>query len=487
MSNKITRREVMYMGAGLLAASAAPSLLAKREMHGPVQRFERPLPIPPVLAPVRSDDTMDYYEITQQESQLEILPGLQTRIWGYEGMLPGPTIRARQGRRVVVRHTNLVPVPTVVHLHGGATPPHSDGFPTDMILPGQTRTYVYPNNQPAATLWYHDHAMGHTGRNIYMGLAGLYLLQDEQEQSLGLPEGPYDVPLLIQDRMFAPDGSFTYKTFNHLGAVSATILVNGAPWPHMEVARRKYRFRIINGSNATTFRLALSSGNPLMQIATEGGLLPAPVLCPNIPMAMAERVEVIIDFSAYPMGATVVLQNLDTVGAKGRVSAEIMQFRITRQDRDDSVIPERLCEFSPISITEAKRTRNFVLSSGPSLGFVPIVNWKINGKAFDPDRPIASPPFGDVEIWRFTNHRFMGLLSMVHPMHIHLIRFLVLERNGRAPLPHETGWKDTVAVAKDEQVSVIAKFDHYRGRYLLHCHNLEHEDHSMMARFDVVE
>jgi spore coat protein A len=155
------------------------------------------------------------------------------------------------------RHTNRLSVPTAVHLHGGVAPPESDGFPTDMILPGQTRVYVYPNNQRAATLWYHDHAMNHTGRNIYMGFSGFYLLYDEEEESLHLPEGPCDVPLLIQDRLFASNGEFVYDTFRHLAAKGGTILVNGAPWPCMEVAARRYRFRILNGSNATPLRLAL--------------------------------------------------------------------------------------------------------------------------------------------------------------------------------------------------------------------------------------
>jgi FtsP/CotA-like multicopper oxidase with cupredoxin domain len=488
MQRKITRRDVLYFGAGLLAGQAARSLVPDDQPLAPVpRRFQRALPIPPILKPVRTEADTDYYEITQRESEVEILPGLRTRIWGYEGMLPGPTIQARQGRSVVVRHTNRLSVPTAVHLHGGLTPPESDGFPTDVILPGHTRTYVYPSSRRAATLWYHDHAMGHTGRNIFMGLSGLYLVHDDEELSLRLPEGAYDVPLLIQDRMFAADGSLTYKPLNHLGAGSTTLLVNGAPWPFMEVARRKYRFRIVNGCNSVPLRLALSSGNPLVQIATEGGLLPAPISCQTIPLAMAERVEVIIDFSIYPAETIVVLQNLNTSREVGTTSSEIMQFRITREQDDDGVIPERLCDFSPILAAEAKRTRNFVLSARPSFGFVPIVNWKINGKAFDPDQPIASPVCDDVEIWRFTNRRFIGLLSLVHPMHIHLVNFLVLERNGQPPLPHERGWKDTVAVDKDEEVAVLAKFDRYCGRYLVHCHNLEHEDHSMMARFDVVE
>jgi spore coat protein A len=200
---------------------------------------------------------------------------------------------------------------------------------------------------------------------------------------------------------------------------------------------------------------------------------------------MAERVEIVIDFSIYPVGTTLILQNLNTARQTGPIADEIMQFHVVRLERDDSVVPERLCEFLPIDPSTAKRTRHFVLSAKPSFGFVPIVNWKINGKAFDPDQPIATPGCGEVEIWRFTNRRFLGLLSLVHPVHVHLVSFLILERNGRPPLPHETGWKDTVAVDKDEEVSVIAKFEPYHGRYLLHCHNLEHEDHSMMARFDV--
>ena len=486
MKSKITRREALYLGAGLLAGSAVPTLLADRRTLRPLtQRFQCSLPIPPVLTPVRTDSTTDYYEVTQREAQLEILPGLQTTIWGYEGMLPGPTIHARRGRCVVVAHTNRLTVPTVVHLHGGVTPPDSDGFPTDLILPGQIRTYVYPNNQSAATLWYHDHAMDHTGQNIYMGLAGFYLLRDEEEASLHLPEGPYDVPLLIQDRMFAADGEFVYDTFRHLAARGTIILVNGAPWPRMEVAARKYRFRILNGSNATPLRLALSSGRPLEQIATDGGLLPTPVSSANIPLAMAERIEIVVDFSEYPVGTKVVLQNLNNKEISGEFSDQIMRFDVVRTEKDDSLVPSRLSNFVPLSQSAAVQTREFIFSGNPS-GFPPTVNWHINGNDFDPDLPIASPGYGDFEVWHVRNKKFLGLLGLLHPVHIHLVNFRILERNGGPPLPHERGWKDTVAVDKTEDVKLLMRFDGYKGRYLMHCHNLEHEDHSMMARFDVV-
>jgi spore coat protein A len=445
-----------------------------------------PLPVPPVLSPVRSDTTTDYYEIVHQQSEVEILNGYRTTIWGYDGIMPGPTIKARLGKTVVVRHTNHLSIPTAVHLHGGVTPPDSDGFPTDTIFPRQSRVYTYPNDGRAATLWYHDHAMHHTGRNMYMGLSGFYILEDDHEKRLGLPQSPYDIPLMIQDRMFGSDGSFVYDPFRNLAAKGGTILVNGAPWPRMEVAARKYRFRILNASNATPFRLALSTGSPLVLISNDGGLLPEPVRCVSIPLAMAERIEVIIDFSEYRIGTRIVLQNLNKEQVSGEPSNEIMRFDIVRKEEDDSVVPEHLTEHVAVNPDDAVRTRSFIFSGRPSFGLPPSSTWKINGKDFDPSHPIASPRYGDVEIWSISNKSFLGFIGMLHPVHIHLVNFRVLDRNGKPPLPHETGWKDTVAVDKDEEVKVAMRFEGYRGRYLIHCHNLEHEDNSMMARFDVV-
>jgi FtsP/CotA-like multicopper oxidase with cupredoxin domain len=482
---KFNRREFLYLSGGLVAACAAPRKSNNHITHS-IPHFQIPLAVPPVLSPVQSDSTTDFYEVVQQQSEVEILNGYRTTIWGYQGISPGPTIKARQGRTTVVRFSNQLAVSTAVHLHGGITPPDSDGFPTDTIAPRESRVYTYPNDGRAATLWYHDHAMHHTGRNIYMGLAGFYLLEDDVEKKLGLPQGPHDIPLMIQDRTFGSDGSLVYDTFHHLAAKGEIILVNGAPWPRMEVAARKYRFRILNASNATPFRLALSTGNPLMLIANDGGLLPAPVRCPNIPLAMAERIEVIIDFSKYPVGTRVTLQNLNTEQISGDPSNEIMMFEVVRKEEDASLIPEHLSNYEQLNPNDATRIRNFTFSGRPSFGLPLSAIWKINGHEFDANHPIASPRYGDVEIWNITNKSLLGFIGMLHPVHVHLVNFRILERNGRAPLPHETGWKDTVAVNKGEEVKVVMRFQGYKGRYLIHCHNLEHEDHSMMARFDVV-
>ena len=484
---KISRRKLLNSGTAMVIASAmtrtAFGLVSPEHSSDPAKiRFLKPLRIPPVLRPTRWDETTDYYEIVQKEALVEILPGKETRIWGYQGMFPGPTIKAQRGRKVIVRHTNELAIHTVVHLHGGITAADSDGFPTDMIMSGTSKSYAYSNEGRGSTLWYHDHAMDHTGRNIYMGLAGLYLIEDQNEASSKLPNGEFDIPLILQSHLFAGDGSLEYHAGpgGRFGAEDNTILVNGVPWPQLKVAARKYRFRILNASNARTFRLALSSGRPLVQIATDGGLLSEPVKSSSIPLAMAERVEMVVDFSEYPLGTRIVLNNTEEDGPLG----EIMQFEVVRSEGDDSRIPERLSEIAALDRGSSVRERSFDFGGTLSLSFPP-VTWTINGKTFDPNTPLVRATYGDVEVWHFRNRKF-GPLGMLHPVHIHLVNFQILERNGGAPMPWERGWKDTISLKPGEEAKVIMKFDGYRGRYLIHCHNLEHEDHSMMARFDVV-
>src|SRR5215212_2429118 len=285
---EISRRRFMKMGLMGAAGLALPlgtlsiplsRLAASASLRSPsVEPFEVPLPIPPVLKPVRSGADTDYYEMTQKAGRREILPGLKTEVWGYDGIFPGPTIEARSGTNVEIRQWNELPVPVATHLHGRKTPPESDGYPTDLILPkgheqGSSahvghgsagehvhlfKDYRYPNDQRAATLWYHDHRMDFTGPQVYRGLAGLYLLRDEVEDSLPLPGGEKEVPLVIADRTFNEDGSFYYPYIDptlkrepgvlssatngtYSGVFGDTILVNGAPWPQMEVSNTMYR------------------------------------------------------------------------------------------------------------------------------------------------------------------------------------------------------------------------------------------------------
>ena len=471
--------------------------------------FKVPLPVPPVLRPTRSDATTDYYEVTQQVAQQEILPGVPTEIWGYNGVFPGPTIESRSGRRVVVRHRNELPVPTVVHLHGGKTPPEHDGYPTDLVLPvtgwdagheghaamGQishgVREYVYPLEQPAATLWYHDHRMDFTGPQVYRGLAGFHLVHDAAEDALPLPKEDRDIPLMIGDRAFAEDGSLRYPSIDPTlkgepgvdggymrGVLGDTILVNGAPWPYLEVSNTRYRFRILNASNARRYKLALdpppSEGPSFLQVGSDVGLLGQPVHHEHIETAPAERFDVVIDFSAYPIGTAVTLVNQFGRGAVGQV----MRFIVARAARDESDVPSRLVDFEPLRREDATVTRRMRFNQGDH-GM-----WTINGEPFDPERIDAQPSLGATEIWQISTNAH-------HPVHLHLAHFQVLSRrgsfrNGGEAGPYDAGWKDTIDLASGDNAEIIARFDGYRGRYVFHCHNLEHEDMAMMANLEVV-
>jgi spore coat protein A len=486
----MNRRTLLRAGGALVAAGAvapfAPRLLAEGQAGALLPStaplppaFQVPLPIPPVLAPVRTDATTDYYEITQRVTRLPILPGLQTEAWTYAGSWPGPTLVSRSGRRTVVRHRNELPDPVVVHLHGGHTPADSDGYPIHLIAPvGSTdyrtrdvatgyRDYGYPLGQRAATLWYHDHAMGRTGPNVYRGLAGFHLVHDDEEDALPLPRGDHDLPLMITDRSFGEDGGFRYRTAGHMnGVLGDVVLVNGAPWPVHPVDRAPYRLRFLNASNARRYRLELDpqppGGDALVQIGSDGGLLARPVAHDAVDIAPAERFDVIVDFGRYPAGTRVRLRN-------GRQN--VMRFDVTGAKSEKATIPYALSQVPKLDPGRAVATRTFVFRQSAN------GTWTINNREFQPGRPLARPRLGTTEIWRFVT-------DFHHPVHVHLDPFQVLSRDARGPGAYDTGWKDTVDVRPAGAVEIVTRFSDYPGRFMLHCHNLEHEDMAMMAEFE---
>jgi spore coat protein A len=491
-------------GPRLFRSAAATGELLVSEVPLPAP-FQVPLPIPAVLAPVARALDADRYEIVQRQATAEILPGLRTPIWGYQGTFPGPTIESRSGRTAIIKHRNELPVPTVVHLHGGRTPPESDGYTTDLVLPaGGTytahshgmhdphaivtegeRDYVYPLQQRASTLWYHDHRMDFTGPAVYRGLAGFHLVRDAEEDALPLPHGERELPLMITDRAFAADGSMRYPSLDPSltavhgveepyieGVLGDVVLVNGAPWPVAEVTATRYRLRVLNASNARRYDLALDPPGPFIQIGSDQGLLDAPRVHEHLPIAPAERYDLIVDFSAYPIGSEVTLVNRLGTGS----TAHVMRFRVARRGTEDSHIPERLSEIDPLDRAQAAVTRDFSFRGG-LLG--DRHGWTIGGEPYSPTRIDARPRLGDVEIWRF-------VVDLYHPIHLHLVNFRVLSRGGHEPGPYDAGLKDTVDLRPGEAVEVIARFDGYRGRYMFHCHNAEHEDMGMMANFETV-
>lgn len=435
--------------------------------------FTVALPIPPVLAPVRSHDTTDYYAVEIREGTTQLRPGAATRIWGYDGIWPGPTIRAQRGRAVEITYTNRIPERVSVHLHGANSTAESDGHPADYFEPGESKTYRYANDMPAAPLWYHDHAVDLTGKHVAMGLAGMYLLTDDVEQGLALPSGDHHVPLVLQDRVLDADNQLVYAVDREVvekGFLGDVYCVNGAIVPRFDVATVKYRFTILNGSNARTYRLELSNGATMTVIGSDGGLLPEPVDLQRLEMAPAERFDVVVDFAAYPVGTSIVLRDADW-----DTGSNVMRFDVTRSEVDTSTVPSVLRPMTRHDPATANVCRSF------SLGRDSDDDWVINGLGFDAARVDARPELGGLEIWEFDNQS-----REMHPMHVHLVQFQVMDIDGAPPPPELAGWKDTVRVPSGDRVRVIARFEGHTGLYVFHCHILEHEDHHMMAQMEVV-
>ncbi len=511
----LNRREILQLGLFGSGAFLAPFVPQKPATAAPfspqIPRFEVPLPIPPELPPAYSDETTDYYEITIQKARVEILPGTTTEIWGYNGCFPGPTIRQHggnpntEGRQSVVRFINELgkdehdcDINAVVHLHGMASLPQYDGFATDFVPPGHFKDYIYPNDR-AATIWYHDHAIDQTARNVYRGLAGMYIVEDDFERNLPLPKGQYDVPLLIRDAFFEQTGTEAKLIFDDRDRRSTygdVALVNGVPWPRMEVANRKYRFRLLNTSPSRGFQLALSRdlnrltlGEKIVVIASDGGLLETPVELSTpyqkLKLGMAERYEIIIDFSQYEVGESVYLKN---IGFSGSIDSDtrihtLMRFDVVRDEPDDSVIPATLREVKRLSVADVDRVRTFRFERS-------FDQWLINGRGWDENRVDANPGLGDIEIWEFVNPGS----GWFHPIHVHLIDMQMLDRNGMPVRPYEQGWKDVFHLGEFEKVRVIGEFGprnpeftkrFIHGKFMMHCHNLVHEDHAMMTVFEV--
>lgn len=437
---------------------------------------------------------------------MPILPGETTEMWTFGGRFPGPTLRLHSGRPARVRFTNHLPAgagAVTIHNHGGHSPSPHDGQPaTHLIPPGGRRTYTYPlvegkKPERGAFQWYHDHRDAVTGRNVWNGLAGMVIVEDELERRLPLPKGRFDVPLMLTDRTFLDDNDlanpFARTTpggpdlFPGAGdppndeIVGDHALVNGVPAPYFRVANRRYRFRVLNASNFQAYNLRLSNGGPMVQVATESGLLPRPVPRETVLLGPAERAEVVVDFTGQ-LGKRIVLESVPrenrAPAATDSASLRLVQFRVTeRAGRDRSRIPKTLRP-APAFDTSGATRRTWTLALGGTTGDPA---WTINGQTFDHHRVSAEPRLGSVEVWQYTNTS-----TVTHYMHNHDVDFRLLARNGAPPDPWEDGLKETFRVDPGETVQVAAKFTDHTGTFVLHCHMLEHEDHGMMTQFQVV-
>lgn len=472
------------MLAALLLALAAPAGATSTT----------PLPIPPVLT--GADIT-----IPIQQAAVPILPGSPTQMWTFGGTFPGPTIRRPAGATTHVTFKNELPESAgslTIHNHGAHVAAADDGQPEEtpgenlLIPPGASRTYTYSlteNGGPerAAFQWYHDHRMDVTGRNVWDGLAGMFIIDDPVDAALPLPKADYDVPLMVLDRSFDSGNQLTYPEPVPFGALGRTypgtgeppndtitgdhVLVNGAYQPYLATAPRRYRLRLLNASNGSVYTFSLSNGQAMTQIATESGLLPAPVDRTTITLAPAERAEVVVDF-----GATADLGQNISLLADGATTA--MEFHVGDTPvADDASVPATLRPVPDLGTPVRNRSFNLALAEDPARGNR--AAWGINGLTFDHGRVDAQPQIGTTETWSFTGG------SRVHAVHIHGTDFRVLSRDGSPPPAWEDGLKETVLVQPRETVVVELRFTDNLGTYVFHCHVLEHEDNGMMAQYQV--
>lgn len=476
--------------------------------------FQRPLPIPRVL-------DGDHIRIPIREAEAQILPGEKTKLWAYGGTFPGPTIRRRAGQRTKVSFEHRLPAAAgelTVHLHGGHNRSQFDGQPggltkrqpisyycripsglsrrqsgNDLLIePGGRRTYVYDlteDGEPerAAFQWYHDHRLDRTSRNVWHGLAGMWIVDDELDSSLPLPSGERDIPLMLAERSFDRRNQLTDPFGGRPprdGVLGSAVLVNGAHMPHHRVAPCRHRLRLLNASPFRNYVLQLSNGAPMVQIATESGLMPRPLRRREILLGPGERVEVVVDFAAAA-GETVELRSARREsGPSGRRRATgyagaLMQFRVgSGSAADRTRLPRRLRPL-PAWTGEAKRQPDFRWEI--TLGGLFRPRWLINGETYNPARSLAFPRLGTVETWEIVNHT-----NFAHVMHLHHSDWLLLARDGRPPPPWEDCLKETFYLHPNERILVAGRFADHLGRFVIHCHMLDHEDHGLMSQFEVV-
>jgi spore coat protein A, manganese oxidase len=490
-------------------------------------QFVDPLPIPEIAqrqgyrpSPADPKLSVPFYRIQAQPIASKVHRDLPpTKFWSFGASAPGPTFETRSGEPLLVEWVNALPtehflpvdhtihgaeadkpaVRTVVHVHGAKTGPESDGYPEDWVVPGKSSLYYYPNQQDAATLWYHDHTLGINRLNVYAGLLGAFFIRDGVEDALNLPQGKYELPLMLYDRLLTRDAQLLYPISPDpqspwVPELSGNaILVNGKLFPYLEVEPRKYRFRVLNASNARFYHLSfvgktLADNAAFHQIGTDQGLLAAPVTVTSLEIAPGERADIVVDFSEH-RGEQLVLKNDAFI---------VMQFRVSAgKVTDASSLPPALRPVPRIPESQAVQTRLLTLNEYVNKAGNPVQlllnasHWRM---------PVTEKPvLGSTEIWTLINPT-----NDSHPIHLHLVRFQILDRQPyepwlfqtkrqlhflgppQPPDPNEAGWKDTVRAHSQMVTRIIVPFTGFTGRYVWHCHILEHEDNEMMRPYEVV-
>jgi FtsP/CotA-like multicopper oxidase with cupredoxin domain len=445
--------------------------------------FRNPLAIPP-LAPSEIDaDGRRVFDLTAATGSHDFGQGAPTRTWGFNGDHLGPTLRAARGEEVVVNVHNELPEKTTVHWHGMHLPAVMDGGPHQPVAPGATWSPTWQLDQPAATLWYHPHPHGETQQHVYRGLAGMFIVDDEQAGRLDLPDeyGVDDIPVIVQDKKFTGAGQLDDRPgmLGQVGVLGDTIAVNGTVAPYLDVTTERVRLRLLNGSVARTYQLGFADGRQFALVATDGGLLGEPHQTDGVMLSPGDRAEIVVTLQP---GERPVLRSTPppleagfwSRFAGGDDTLDILQLRAADELAPSPAVPPRLVELPRLDPQDAAQTRTFRLSGR-----------QINGEKMDPSRVDATVTANSTEVWEVTNAD-----GLPHNFHVHGVQFQVVTVDGQAPPPALSGWQDTIYLRPGARVDIVMRFAGHADAdtpYMFHCHLLFHEDSGMMGQFVVVE
>ena len=431
------------------------------------------------------------------------LRGGTSEVWSFNGQYPSPLIRLNRGERARIRLVNQLDEDTIVHWHGLDVPEAADGHPRFAIAPGAEYAYDFTVRDAPGLYWYHPHTHGRTAAQTYMGMAGLLIVAGEGESDLGLPSGEFELGLVLQDKRLGTGSEIHYAPAmgpDHMfGYLGDTGFANGVPDATLDVKRGAYRLRIVNGSNARILDLALGDDLPFTLVGGDGGLLSEPVTLRRLTLGTGERADVLVDFSAASPGDSIMLRSAEFevpgmmmgmggMGSMGRGmgmggggtipqggALDLLEFVVSQEAGPARRLPERLNTEVDAEPDDGAVTRSFVFDSQ-------MMRHTINGRGFIMDRIDQQVPLGRPEVWEFVNNG-----AFPHPVHVHGGQHRILSREGGRGqvMPWERGRKDTALLFPGERIRMAVRFTE-PGIFLLHCHNLEHEDGGMMSNFEVV-
>ena len=486
---------------------------------GPVRppAFIRPLAIPMQMHGTTGADGVRHYRLRLAPGRSELVTGVRTATWGYDGAYLGPTLRIARGKRVDISVRNALSHVTTTHWHGAIVDGRMDGGPHSLILPDESFRFGFSLDQPAASLWYHPHVDTTTGPLVYAGLAGMLIVDDDAAESSRLLPRTYgvdDVPLVVQDRRLDPGGELAYMTSpaDIMGMKGDRFLVNGREQPYFEAPAQFVRFRLLNGSNARIYNFGLSDDRPFEVIGSDAGLLCEPVRVTRLLLGPGERAEIVVDLT-HERGRTIELRSYsgEIVPVLSKQAMEkdrfdggtfdLLQLRVVAPSGHISKLPDRLAQIPALrpdaphrrlvlgvaedvmTLAGDAKGRGHDGPGGMNLGIGGQRFFSIDRDYFSFDRTNMKLALGSTEVWDLGNTS-----KMANPVHIHGTSFRILTRNGSAPPAVEQGWKDTVLVRPAEHLRIVARFTKRAGDdapYMYHCHILEHEDNGMMGQFTV--